>query len=200
MQCVMQNEQMGARSAMEDSRLLRIARGGMLLCAAALGVLGVAAAWLPVFPMAVFCEVTGGILMVFGWVRILGYLSKDLYRLAFQHDLAFGILLNVVGGILILRAGAAGHLTGVLLGVSILADALLKLQTALDARAFGIRRWWGILLTAVFTAAVSGLLLVRPFGAEAPVRLLTGLSLLGEGLLTLITVCFAVRVLKSTRE
>ena len=32
-------------------------------------------------------------MIVFGAIKLVGYFSRDLFRLAFQYDLAFGILL-----------------------------------------------------------------------------------------------------------
>ena len=36
-------------------------------------------------------------MIVFGIVKIIGYFSKDLFRLAFQYDLEFGSVLAVLG-------------------------------------------------------------------------------------------------------
>ena len=38
----------------------------------------------------------GTILIAYGIIKIIGYFSKDLYCLAFQHDFACGIFLNQV--------------------------------------------------------------------------------------------------------
>ena len=138
----------------------------------------------------------GSLFVVFGCVKILGYLSKDLYRLAFQFDLAFGILLIILGLILLLRTEAMLHVICVLLGLFILADSLLKVQTALDAKAFGIRPWWLILSFAVFTAVFGILLLFRPYETQKAFMLLLGIAFLGEGLLNLTTVLAAVKILQ----
>ena len=49
-----------------------------------------------VSPMVV-CICSGIILIAYGIVKIIGYCSEDLYNLAFQHDLACGVFLIVVG-------------------------------------------------------------------------------------------------------
>ena len=43
------------------------------------------------------------IMVLFGIVKILGYCSKDLYRLAFQHDPELGTLLVILGAVMIFR-------------------------------------------------------------------------------------------------
>ena len=44
-----------------------------------------------------------------------------------------------------------------------LVDAALKIQTAIDAKKFGISKWWLILMMAVMVAFVGALLLLAPF-------------------------------------
>ena len=57
-----------------------------------------------VFPdisVSVLGTVFGILLVLFGGIRLFGYFSRDLFRLAFQYDLAFGILMVVLGGVLL---------------------------------------------------------------------------------------------------
>ena len=49
--------------------------------------------------------VAGASMIVFGIFKLVGYFSKDLFRLAFQYDLAFGILLISLGTITLIKAG-----------------------------------------------------------------------------------------------
>ena len=53
--------------------------------------------------IGIFC---GIILILFGIVRLIGFFSKDLYRLAFQYDLAFGILMVTLGIIMLVHPGS----------------------------------------------------------------------------------------------
>ena len=62
--------------------------------------------------------------IVFGAVKLVGYFSRDLFRLAFQYDLAFGVLLVV-------RPGTGARLLTVLMGLSLLLDGVLNLIVAL---------------------------------------------------------------------
>ena len=78
----------------------------------------------------------GAALIAFGAVKLIGYFSKDLYRLAFQFDLAFGALQSALGLVLVIRSESAMSLLCIILGIGIVADSLFKLQTAMDARRF----------------------------------------------------------------
>ena len=80
----------------------------------------------------------GIILVAYGIVKIIVYLSDNLYDLAFQYDLACGILLIVLGVIVL---GCNLRIRSYLssgLGLLILLDDVLKVQTAKDAKVFGL--------------------------------------------------------------
>ena len=177
------------------NKRLRLAKIGYIVLSLLICTLGVWLMAVPGFSVKLVCWIGGGLMIAFGCIRIVGYFSKDLYRLAFQFDLAFGILMIVLGLILILRTDAMVHILCVLLGLSALADALLKIQIAIDSRQFGISKWWLIMVTAVFTGVVAALLLLRPRAGAEVIMTLIGLSFLGEGILNLTTVLCAVQIL-----
>lgn len=175
------------------NKRLKAAKAGYAVLSVMLCLLGIFLMVKPDFSVVLLCRVMGGIMLLFGIVKIIGYCSRDLYRLAFQYDLAFGILLMALGAILILRTDMMIHLVCILMGVCVLADALLKIQMALDAKAFGIRWWWLIFAAAILTGVVGFVLVIRPSESTAVIMVLLGVSLLAEGLLNLITVLTAVQ-------
>ena len=91
--------------------------------------------------------ITGGIiLIVYGIIKMIGYLSKDLYCLAFQYDFACGLFLIVLGiVVLAINTRYSGHLLSGL-GILILLDSLLCIQTSIDAKKFGLSAWPMILI------------------------------------------------------
>lgn len=182
---------------MFSNKRLRVAKYGYIILSTLLCVLGIVLITDPGFSISLLCWIGGILLILFGCVKIVGYVSKDLYRLAFQFDLAFGILLIALGTILILRTDAMVHIICILLGICILADALLKIQISIDAKAFGITQWWMILAVAVVTGVIGFLLVFRPFESIQIVMILLGMSLLAEGILNMVTVLTAVKILRS---
>ena len=131
-------------------------------------------------------------MVVCGIIKLGGYFSKDLFRLAFQYDLAFGILLMAVGIITLCHPGEAMTFLCVMFGIPVLADGLFKIQVA--ARRFGIPQWWLVLLLAVLTGVIGLLLVLRPTeGAQALVMLM-GASLFLDGALNLSVALCAVKV------
>ena len=150
---------------------------------------------IPEFSVSLLCWVGGILLILFGIVKITGYFSKDLYRLAFQFDLAFGILLIILGIIFILRANTMVHIICIPLGICILTDALLKIQISIDAKVFGIHQWWMILSAAIVTSIIGFLLIFRSYESAQMIMILLGVSLLAEGILNLITILTAVKII-----
>lgn len=168
-----------------------------VFAAAVSGALLLAGLGLCIFPQAsaaVICCLFGALFIVAGAVRICGYFSKDLYRLAFQFDLAAGLLLILAGLFLVLFPERVYTALPVLTGIFVLIDSLLRLQTALDARRFGVRRWWIILALGICSAVLGALLLLRPFeGADMMMRLL-GASLVAAAVQNLYVILTTVRV------
>lgn len=177
------------------NKRLRFAKIGYIVLSVLICTLGIWLIAVPGLSVKLVCWIGGSLMIAFGCIRIIGYFSKDLYRLAFQFDLAFGILIIVLGLILILRTNAVVHILCVLLGLSALADALLKIQIAIDSKQFGLSKWWMIMLAAVFTVLVGTLLLLRPNASAEIIMTLIGLCFLGEGILNLTTVLCAVQIL-----
>ena len=135
--------------------------------------------------------------IVFGIVKLIGYFSKDLYRLAFQFDLEFGILMVVLGTIVLFHPKNVMAFIAAAFGIAILFDGLFKIRIALDSKRFGIKDWWLILSLAII-AGIIGVALVfdSAFGAGV-LTILMGVSFLSEGILNLYTVIRTVLIVKN---
>ena len=82
---------------MQLNNRIKAAKIGYIMISILLCVLGIVLIAVPDFSLTLLCRLGGGIMVLFGLIKIVGYCSKDLYRLAFQFDLAFGILLVALG-------------------------------------------------------------------------------------------------------
>lgn len=133
-------------------------------------------------------------MVICGAIKLGGYFSKDLFRLAFQYDLAFGILLMAVGIITLCHPREAMTFLCVMFGIPVLADGLFKIQVAVEARRFGISQWWLVLLLAVLTGVIGLLLVLRPAEGARVMVMLMGASLLLDGALNLSVALCAVKV------
>lgn len=160
--------------------------GGMLLCK-------------PDFSTALIGSLAGWLMIAFGIFKLIGYFSRDLYRLAFQFDLAFGVLMLVIGIIILTKPENLLQFICIVTGLSVTADSLLKLQTAADAKRFGIGRWWMILLAGILTGVLGILLLTRPAASANLLVRLFGAVMLAEGILNLVTVLLTVKIIHNQR-
>lgn len=178
---------------------MRAAKTGYVVMSIVFCVVGVLFIALPARSAVMIGRVLGAAMAAFGAVKLVGYFSRDLYRLAFQYDLEFGILLIVLGIIALPRSEDVMGVLAAALGIAILADGLFKVRIAMDARPFGIRGWWMILALAVVTCAAGVLLVLRPWqGAQLLARLL-GVSLLCEGVLNLCVALSTVKIIDHQR-
>lgn len=184
---------------MSINQRIQAAKAGYIVISILLCVLGVVLMIVPDFSGLLLCRIVGGLLILFGLVKIVGYFSKDLYRLAFQYDLAFGILLIALGLILIFRSERMMNVLFIFMGICTLADALLKIQIAMDSKLFGINRWWLILAAAILTGVIGFLLVLHPMESAQAVMMLLGAAFLTEGVLNLVTILTAVKIIRNQR-
>lgn len=175
---------------------IRAAKIGYIIVSVTLCILGLVLIGVPDFSAVLLCRIGGILMILFGVAKILGYCSKDLYRLAFQYDLAFGILVIALGIGMLFRTNPAIHVLCAILGIYVLADALLKIQIAIDAKTFGLKKWWLIFSSAILTGIVGFLLIFRPFESAHAIMILLGITLLMEGILNLITILTAVKIVQ----
>ena len=150
---------------------MRAAKTGYIIMSVLLCVLGVVLFVWPGVSVAVIGELLGIGMIVFGTVKVAGYLSRDLFRLAFQYDLAFGVLLMALVG-------------------------LFKVQIAVDAKRFGIDRWWAILLAAACAGVLGVLLVLRPGEGAQALTMLLGASLFLDGVMNLLVALLTVKIIR----
>ena len=136
-------------------------------------------------------------MVVFGAIKIVGYFSKDLFRLAFQYDLEFGVILIVLGVIVLAKPLDVLNFVFIATGIATLADSLFRIRIAMDAKRFGIESWWMILAIAVATGAIGIILIVRPWESARILTALLGISLLSEGILNLCVAISTVKIVKN---
>lgn len=185
---------------MRSIKTIQAAKTGYIALSAVLCALGLLLILKPELSIALTGAIVGATMMAFGVIKLIGYFSKDLYRLAFQFDLAFGILLIALGLILLIKPVRAMSMLCVILGIEIVADGLFKVQTAVDAKQFGLGTWWLILTLAVITGAAGIAVAMHPSESALTLTSLTGAALAAEGLMNLCVALCAVKVVNKTWE
>lgn len=82
------------------------------------------------------------------------------------------------------------------LGLLILLDAVLKVQTAKDAKVFGLEIWKWILTFSIIVAAFGILIIIKPFQESQISHVIIGCGFFAEGLMNHLTVKETVKISK----
>ena len=151
----------------------------------------------PGIALDVVCIIFGIYMIIYGAVKIMGYFAKDAYQLAFQFDLALGIVIAIVGIVFVCRTARVVQLLSTCIGIVMLVDATFKIQTSIDSKRFGISRWWLMLILAVIVAAIGILLILMPGETTRLMVRLIGLNLCMDGILNLVIVIDTVKTDKA---
>ena len=178
---------------------MRVAKTGYIIMSVVFCVVGILFIAMPARSAVGIGQALGVAMMLFGAVKLVGYFSRDLFRLAFQYDLQFGILLIALGLIVLLRTSHVIDFICIAMGVAILADGLFKVQIGIDAKRFGIRTWWLTMALAVLTGTMGLILVFRPWESAQVLTALLGVSLLAEGILNLCVALSTVKIVKHQR-
>ena len=179
--------------------MLKIAKTGYLVLSALLLLAGVGLTFFSDTFYPILTVLLGVLFLAFGIVKLVGFFSKDPYQLVFETDLVFGILYLVFGLLLLIRPENAMSIFGIMFGLILLADGLTRVRIALDARPFGIRAWWLILISALATAILGVVLLFHPGEGTKVLTQLLGISLMVDGIMNISTILTAVRILRAAR-
>lgn len=182
---------------MRSEKMIKTAKIGCILVSCALCLLGIAMIAFPDFSASALSIVCGVLMLLFGAARLIGYFSRDLYRLAFQFDLTSGVLAIVLGIELLARPGSLMTFLCVAIGFFILTDGLFKVQIALQSKQFGISTWWLTMIFAVLSTICGFLLMLHPGEGSMVLTILIGVTLLSEGILSLCTMLTAVKIIKN---
>lgn len=178
---------------------VRAAKTGYIVTSILLCLIGVLFIFFPHAGAMWLGTVCGIVLVVSGVIRIMGYFSRDLYRLAFQYDLEFGILLMIIGVLILLRGSGFMKLVSIILGIMVISDGLIKIRISRDAHRFGIARWWLILLLALVTCLAGAIMIFLPAEGSMLLSIWIGVSLLSEGIMNLIVAICTVKVVENQK-
>ena len=176
-----------------------VAKVGYIVMSLVFCAAGAACIVNPSLSAAVIGRVLGVSMILFGAVKRVGYCPRDLYRLAFQYDLGFGLLLIALGALVLLRPAEVRDFLLTALGIAILTDGLYKVQIAVDTKRFGVSVWWLTLVLAVVTGTVGLSLVFRPWDSTRLLTILLGTALVAEGILNLCVAISTVKIVNHQR-
>lgn len=142
------------------------------------------------FQHVIFCI----LFALIGSTKLFGYFSNDLYRLAFQFDLAIGVFCEILAVLILFVPSGAVPLIPSIVSVYVILDSLLKVQTALDARRFGMTCWLAILLSSLLLCVAGGVALAAVLTDFMRIAAAVGIALMMDGLVNAFITAYTVRI------
>lgn len=174
-------------------RTIKILNAIMALCFLALGIVILAMPELSVKTVGITLGVT---MAFFGVCKVLGYFSRDLFRLAFRYDLQLGIALATLGVIVACAPERMMSFMCIIFGVFMAVNGLFRATMTVEAMRFGIRPWVLILISAILSALFGLALVLYPTVTAQFLSAMLGVALIVEGTADLITVLTTVKIIK----
>ena len=163
-------------------KLVRCAKSGYIISSVMFILAGAFMAFFPALSLKIWGYILGGTVLFSGIIRLIGYFSDDLYSLAFQFDLALGILTVITGVLLILHPQWPEGALGIFVGFFTLVNGLFSLQIAVDSKKFGLKFWWLIMAFSIAVSVFGIFVTVNPFsGMKMLTRLLGFAAMLTGG-------------------
>lgn len=163
------------------------------LCFIAFGIAVIA---MPTMSLSVIGITTGVLMCVFGIFKLVGYFSRDLFRLAFQYDLQLGLLSMVLGVALAVRPEQTLFIVCVVFGSTAFISGIFRVTIAMQARRFGIKAWFAILGAAALSCLFGVTLVLFPSESVRAAVILFGAALIAEGCSNLVVMLTAVKIIR----
>lgn len=150
---------------------------GYLILTIAVMLLGLCLIIRPGVSAEVLCWLAGAVLAIAGVVRTACYFSRGLSVLWHRYELPLGLLDVLLGLYFFSRPANVMLLLPVVVGVVVIVDSVFKLQTALELRGMGVRKWWSVLALSILCILAGIFLLRNPFEGTMTLMVCLGVSL-----------------------
>jgi uncharacterized membrane protein HdeD (DUF308 family) len=138
--------------------------------------------------------VIGGLCAVVGAAKIYGYFANDLYRLAFQYDMAIGLYALIFSILFLVSPERFNAVFSPVIGTYVLLEGTFKLQVAFDARRFGMLQWHLMLGTALTLCAIGVLTVISYYSDLLSETLFRAIALMAIGAENAWITLYTVRV------
>ncbi|MDO4379862.1 MAG: DUF308 domain-containing protein [Clostridia bacterium] len=172
---------------------VRFAKRCYIITSSLFVILGAVFLFWPQVSLSVLVRIVGVALIFSGVSKLIGYFSNDPYRIAFQFDFAMGVLTCAFGFVLLLFPdGVAKYLT-VMIGIFVIIESLFTIQNAIEARRFGLGKWYLLLICGIASLALGICALIKPLSATLFVTRIGGAALLFDGIQNIIVAILTVK-------
>ncbi len=178
------------KAVVKNAKILHLCSAGLIFLA------GFGVIFLPLLTPSITSIIAGVLFISIGATGVFGYFSNDVYRLAFQSDLAFGILSVALGTIFIANPTMFPSLIPFTSGIIAITDGGNKLQAGFEGYRFGLGMWWLVILSALAETGI-GIAAVVCALSQVYSPVFTGISFIAIGATNFWTTMYMVKVRES---
>lgn len=133
----------------------------------------------------ILCYVLGAVLLIAGGVRIVCYFQRGISALWHRYEFPLGLLDVLVGIYFFSHPANVLLILPMVVGIVVIVDSVFHLQTALELREIGVKRWWMILLFAIVSILAAIGLIRNPFEGSLTLMVYLGICLVIDSIQSL---------------
>lgn len=163
-------------------------------------LLGLALLLWPETSLRVVCYLFGALILLKGAVSIWAYIKTEERFFFSYFTLLFGVAAVALGIFLLVKPDTVVSVLPILVGLFVVLDGIVRLQSAFDLKSAGYTGWWSFLLLALLSAGLGVLMVWNPFATVQVLVMAIGVILLVEGALNLISAVYANMMLRGLRK
>lgn len=171
------------------------------ICAGVLfSIMGLVLIFFPEISMRAICCILGAFIIMLGVIKICAYFSDDRYNIAFQFDLALGILAIVIGIIFIAKTNWVLSFFSTIMGIVITASSMFSVQASIDAKKLGLRAWGALLAISICSMILGILLIFCPIKSLNLLARLYGIGCVLEGVSKIIAAAYTTQKISNYKQ
>ncbi len=175
---------------------------GIALCIFEL-IVGILLMINPVGFTSMIIQITGAVMAILGIVEIVKYFRMDTKEAAIGQTLTKGILILLGGLFCVLKTEwfiVTFPVLTILYGIAILAVGIGKIQLTVDMIRRKYKKWLFPAINAVVSIICAVVILQSPFTSTVVLWVFTGISLIVEGVLDIVTMILGGKSPKKDKE
>ena len=163
-------------------------------------LIGLALLIWPAHSLRLVCYLFGAVILIKGVTSIWAF-AHSAERFFFNYfGLVFGVAACALGLFLLVKPDTIVSVLPVLVGIFIILDGLVRLQSALELRRANSSKWYSLLILAGLSAVLGIVIFVNPFKTAEILVMAIGIVLIIEGVLNLGSIFYTDRVLRSVKD
>lgn len=157
-------------------------------------LVGLALLLWPGLSIRVVCLLFGVVILAKGLASLWSAWNQPsgLFR---YWNFTFGIAAGALGVFLLVQPSMVVSVLPIVVGLFVIFDGLMRLESAISLKQAGYSRWWGFLALALLSVVLGVVMLVNPFATVEVLVMAIGFILLLEGVLNLAGAIYVTSVM-----